>query len=942
MFLLLFLFALSFIPMSRETAEKLISAKSESAREKIILGIPREKDLEVARKLKHICYEVWTSAPTKAQKAALVLEKLAQINPHKEISALAFWAAGIAELIKGKLENATEKLDKSAALFRQIKKEHEAAQTQVAKLIALALLGKYAEAVKTGKAALKVFEKYGDDLAAGKIEKNLGNVVARQGKEKEAEKFYLSARTRFVRIGNQTELAMNDNSLANTYAELNDFRKAETFYLQALEVARREKMYVTEAEIEASLGNLALFRGRYDEALRYLEVSRQKYEKLKMPHQTAIAELEIADMYLELNLIDEATAIYGKVCEKLRKLKLQGEEAHARANFAKTALNRNDFRKAKAELEKASQLFQIEKNPNGLANVKLTEANLEISFQNYGKALKIIKQAEKILAKSENRRQKLAVKWMRGEILRLLGKESEAKKMLLEAYTEAQQNEQSNLAQICLNSLGSLVFEKDKQKARKYFQKAVRIIEKLRAPLPAEEFRMAFLADKLAPYQNLAKIYIAENKLENAFLIVEKSRARTLSESLGEMENPDENSNRKLALHREELNWFYSRLKRAETGQFEKLQKEIARRERQIADLMRQINSAKAGKLTFRRSLSETESVKPLQKLLDKQKALIEFVRFGDTISAFVLTDRKIKYLANLTGEKEIIQLLEGLQFQFGALRYRERNLGGFISELKKRTDFYLSAIYEKLIRPLENFIEERSLIVVPAGALHYVPFHALKCGKYLLESREVTCAPSAAVWQFLQQEPPKKAKSALLVGVADEKIPLVKYEIKTLGKIFRCTKTLMDADANFSNFIENAPAFDILHLACHGQFRPDNPLFSGLHLADGFVTVRDICRQRLNAEVVTLSACETGLSKIFAGDEILGLSRGFLSAGAKSLILSLWTVNDAATSDLMKEFYINLSHGKSASEALRLAQLKFIKNNEHPYFWSPFILIGR
>jgi CHAT domain-containing protein len=132
------------------------------------------------------------------------------------------------------------------------------------------------------------------------------------------------------------------------------------------------------------------------------------------------------------------------------------------------------------------------------------------------------------------------------------------------------------------------------------------------------------------------------------------------------------------------------------------------------------------------------------------------------------------------------------------------------------------------------------------------------------------------------------------------------------------------------------------LHLACHGQFRPDNPLFSGLHLADGFVTVRDICRQRLNAEVVTLSACETGLSKIFAGDEILGLSRGFLSAGAKSLILSLWTVNDAATSDLMKEFYINLSHGKSASEALRLAQLKFIKNNEHPYFWSPFILIGR
>jgi len=132
------------------------------------------------------------------------------------------------------------------------------------------------------------------------------------------------------------------------------------------------------------------------------------------------------------------------------------------------------------------------------------------------------------------------------------------------------------------------------------------------------------------------------------------------------------------------------------------------------------------------------------------------------------------------------------------------------------------------------------------------------------------------------------------------------------------------------------------LHLACHGQFRPENPLFSSLHLADGWITVRDICSQKLNAEIVTLSACETGLNKIFAGDEILGLARGFLSAGSKSLILSLWTVHDEATTDLMKDFYTELLTGKSAAEALRIAQYRFIERGVHPYFWSPFALIGR
>jgi CHAT domain-containing protein len=478
------------------------------------------------------------------------------------------------------------------------------------------------------------------------------------------------------------------------------------------------------------------------------------------------------------------------------------------------------------------------------------------------------------------------------------------------------------------------------------------MIETLRAPLAAEEFRMAFFSDKLAPFENLAKIYLSENNLEKAFSAVEKARARTLSESLsGDFSSSNTAANSKLSKRleelREELNWFYSRLNRAGAGEFAALQKETRKREKQIAGVLRQIESTRAdfAKNESKHPIpSEEDEIKALQNLLGRKKALLEFVNFDGSLAAFAVTGEKIYFAANLADESEILTLLEGLQFQFGALRFGAKSLDNFIGELKKRADFYLQKLYEKLIRPFEEFIGAQDLVIIPVGATHYVPFHALRRRdeKYLIETREIVYSPSAAVWRFLTEKPARKAKNALLIGFADEKIPLVNREIEALQRIFPGAKTLTGENANFSNYKRNAPDFDFLHLACHGQFRPENPLFSSLHLADGFVTVRDICSQKLSAKLVTLSACETGLNKIFAGNEILGLARGFLSVGVKSLVLSLWTVNDETTVRLMEDFYTNLQRGATVSASLRLAQINFIKNNSHPYFWSPFMVIGK
>ncbi len=905
-------------------------------------------DLEFAYNLKNTYYDSWTKEPKKTRNAATALEALTKILPEEEIKALAEWVKGIADLTEGKTEKAVADLDKAAAIFRKIDKDHEAAQTQVAKLTALALLGKYNEAIFTAKTSLKTFEKFGNELAAGKTEKNIGNLLVRQGNRKHAETYFLSARKRFVKIGDKGELAMSDNGLANTYAELNNFQKAETFYNHALENARAAKMLVTEAEIEGSIGNLATFRGNYAEALNFLELSRRKYAELQMPHQTAIANLEIADIYLELNLADEAFVIYEAIADEFQKLKLQSEEARTRANFGRAAIILSKTEKAQKELNKSARLYEKEANKIGAATVKIALANLALTQKQYKNVFKFAEEAEKLLQNSGNLRLQFVAKWLKGESLRNTEKFSEAEKILTQNYTESLKQEQKNIAQISLNSLGNLFLQtNDVRQAEKHFKKAVKIIESLRAPLAGEEFRMSFLSDKLAPFENLAKIYLSENRFRDAFLMIEKSRARTLSETL--QRNSTTNLRAKgsakiiknLETLREELNWFYSRLNRAEEAELTELQTEITKREKQISNLLRQIESTNIS--NDGKNFAADFDFKILQKTLGADRVLIEFVKFDECFSAFLITDKKINFIKNLAKESEIIELLENLHFQFGALRYGAKVSEKFIVELKKRADFYLQKLYRKLFEPLEKFVKQKDLVIIPANSIYYVPFQALHDGvNYVVESREVSYAPSATVWHFLQKTPHRKAQNALLIGFADEKIPLVNREITTLQKVFPSAKTFTGEQARFSAFVENAKNFDVLHLACHGQFRPENPLFSSLHLADGFVTVRDICANKLKAELVTLSACETGLNKIFAGDEILGLARGFLSAGAKSLILSLWTVSDEATTELMKDFYEMLQRGATVTASLRQAQKKFIERGEHPYFWSSFSMIGK
>jgi tetratricopeptide (TPR) repeat protein len=942
-----------------ELASRLLSAEGEAQQLALLRERPALADVSLAYALKDICLEAWSGDPPRAVAAAAALEALSDVNDSPEVAALRAWGCGIAALVEGRMEQAILRLDDAEARFKSLCRPHTAAATQVSKLIALAMLGRYEEAIETGLRARDRFLEHGDLLAAGKVENNIGNIHFRRDRYREAEQFQRTAREHFAAVGDKLQLAKIDNCLANTHVSLHRFRSAEQLYQQALDYAGSEGLTATLAEIEGNMGNFALFQGRYDRALDLLERSRRRYAALGMPHQSAIAELELADAYLELNLAAEALAVYRRVRTTFAELGMRAEQARALAQAGHAALLTGDREEAHDLLAGARALYAAEGNLVGEAFVTLTEAQLHHAEGDHASTAVLAAQAEAPLARAGTWRRLLLARWLRGEAARAQGQERLAHILLDATLKEAEAQALPQIAERCHTSLGLLAAARgDAAKAEESFKRAVSLIEDLRAPLPAEEFRTAFIADKLAPYDELVRLCLADatgERVTEALCYAERARSRALVEmmsgALGIHPRPRDEFEAEMFAQldqlREELNWFYSRINRPPDGESARgaqamraLHEAVRERETRTLEIMRQLQQRGGDGVIGR---TEPLDVPALQKALGPDTALVEYTSLGGELLAFVVTSERIEVVRGLSNENEVGAALGQFRFQIGSLRYGAARMRAHLGRLNERARHYLGVLYELLLRRVEESIGDRRLVVVPHRALHYVPFHALHDGEsYVVERREVSYAPSAGVLRHCLSRPDATFERALLLGVADEQTPLVRDEVAALAPLFPEATALLDEHATLAALREGAPKTDVLHLACHGQFRPDNPLFSSLKLGDGWLTARDAYTLDLSAGLVTLSACETGVSAVAPGNELIGLVRGFFNAGAPTLLLSLWTVDDEATAELMKDFYTHLRAGSRPAAALRSAQLRQMRERPHPFFWSPFVLMGR
>jgi tetratricopeptide (TPR) repeat protein len=927
-----------------ELAGRLLAA-SDAERGSLLLQHSAIADLDLARALKEICYDAWQTAPTRSVQAAAAIRVLANQNSDADTLALADWLGGIASLVEGKMEAAIVCLNAAETRLLSLNKQQDAAATRVSKLIALATLGRYDEAVECGLQAREVLLAHGDEVAAGRIEHNIGNIHFRRDRYQEAETFQRSAHERFLKAGDQVQLTKIENSLALTLAQQHKIHDAEALYQKALERAQLLEEIATQAAIESSIGMLAFYEAKYDRALDFLERSRRKYVTLNMPHLAATAELEIADVYLELNLAPEASEIYDRVTSEFERLEMRAEKARALVSNAKAVTLIGQTSKAQQMLRDARSLYELEENDVGVATVALAQAQVFYDSQDYAAARETALLAAGMLADASSRRHALFSRWLAGEATRACGDLEPARDLLHSTLAEAESEEQPELVARCHTSLGLL-----SETPRDHFLAAADQIERLRAPLPSEEFRTAFFATKLTPYLELAQLSLNESvpAVADAFDYIERAKSRALADAMGNFvpeftpRDPFEQQlcDRLEALSHE-LNYFNSRinhLPRDHEVELTELQQQSREREKEILEISRQLQhrSARVFGSTVQLDLSK------LQTALGDDTVLIEYATIGGELIAFAVMKDLIDVFRTRFTETEVTSELESFRFQIDTLRYGSKKLRKHLPTLVQRTQRHLERLYDLLLRPIESGLEHKRIVIVPHRALHYVPFHALHDGDApVIARREVTYSPSALVLQQCLARPLRNLSKALLVGTVNQQTPRVGQELANLKSLFASSETLLNQEATLERLRHRATAADILHLACHGAFRRDNPLFSSLQLGHELLTVRDACRLKLDSPLVTLSACETGVNAIAPGEEIVGLARGFFSAGARSLLLSLWTVDDEATAELMADFYRHALASESLSGALRKAQLNLMARQPHPFFWSPFMLVG-
>ena len=475
--------------------------------------------------------------------------------------------------------------------------------------------------------------------------------------------------------------------------------------------------------------------------------------------------------------------------------------------------------------------------------------------------------------------------------------------------------------------------ERDGGGAIDFYRKAVDVIEQQRSTINTEASKIGFVGDKQAVYGRLIAVLIEQGRTNEAFDYVERSKSRALVDMLAAKKDfaaPDP-SQATLVLAQLDAADLNARVQdsavpaEAKTAGVRNLQ--VAREALQSA----------APELSTLVTVSSVPSAE-LKALVGPDETLVEYYYQGNELYAFLL-DRERLLAVKLDATE--------LSAQVHTLR---KNLEATESAAWQAP---ARALYARLWQPLEKLVTSRNLIVVAHGALHYLPFAALQDGegKFLLDRYSLRFLPSASVLKFLR--PVLQTRDARLLALGnpdldDPKLDLAfaEGEAKLVASLYPASRVLLRKDASESNFKKAGGVFSRIHFASHGKFQADEPLKSGLYLAkdadnDGILTVGELYSMNLEADLVTLSACETGLGKIASGDDVVGLTRGFLYAGSRSIVASLWSVDDKATATLMQAFYRNLT-AMNKREALRQAQIKAREAFPHPFFWAAFQLTGR
>ena len=921
--------------------------------EMLSMPLPDEAANVVVERLKQEADRYWSIDYHRSLEFADRIIAIGERRRDVRQTALGLMARGDALSFLGRAIEAWDTLDQAGKMFQKIGDEIGWARTRIGRLHLSTMLNQVADALADAELARSIFTSFGERERLLRLDNNIAFVHNLLGNQLEALRLYHSALGIAETLGEtgQQYLGLLYMNIGLGHESLGEFSQALAYYERARDIyiARNETLNIVV--IELNIAYIAQAGGHYRRALSLLYgILERGVEQFPMEYRAV--KRDMIECYLYLNRYAEARDLARQIIADYRKTNATHDIARNLVHLATAEAELKNFDAARAALEEAEPIFTALGATTWVATTQLRRGRIALKQGDLEKANGLAIAAATCFVENGQLVNYASATLLVGQAQLALGNFREAYQAGSRALGLSQLFRVPSLryaSHLLLGQISDAQYQT--RRAARHYQAAVNTIERVQRGLTIT-IRTGFLEDKGEASKNLIRLYLQSGKVECAFDALERAKSQVLLSYVANREQfhwaqGDIHSQtliEELNNLRAEHEWFYrlaheplrdSAHQNAVSP--EQALSELAVRERRMRAITEQLYLQSGTE--HQSQYVEITLLKDIQQTLQEGTLLIEFYNDGSHLWAFLLDGQtiQIRFLP-ITVEvldKLLAQLRANLSGAFAVNPSTDASLR--LTQLSQRI---LKRLHSLLIEPLAiSRFNPNKLIIVPYGVLHYLPFNILYDGSsYLIENYEVVILPAAG----LTTRPAlKRDPGALILADSWEgRLPHTLVEAQMVQRLFN--GTLCAGEAANRAALQAIPT-QILHIATHGEHRLDQPDLSYLQLADGQLYADDTLQQDMSYELVTLSACETGRANIAASDELIGLGRGFLYAGAGALLVSMWQVPDISTLHFMERFYEALRDGTSKGLALREAQQYMLKEESwlHPAFWGAFQLIG-
>ncbi len=824
----------------------------------------------------------------------------------------------------------------------------------------------YQKAIEAWSSGLRIAEEQKHKKATGFFLGRIGTVYKNLGQYEKALGYYEQALAISREIKDIKFMSGILNSISVVYQNLGQYQKALNYYEQALAISREIKDIKLEGFALNNIGVVSDNLGQYEKALNYYEQALAIFRKIEDVKNEGGNLYNIGLVYANLGQYEKALDYYEQALAIFRKINdVKGEGA----NLNSIGLVYYIFCQYEKALNYYEQALAIFRKINDVKGEGTELTNIGAAYQNlsqYEKALNYYEHALDIFRKIKDFEGEGTDLNGIGVVYQNLGQYQKALNYYDQALAISREIKDIKLEGLALNNMGQALLHSGKlKKAEKNLNASIQVYESIREKVYSGTERTGFQSTLPAVYGSLAATRIALGQPGKAFESLERGRAKSFLDLLGTREagfkkektgQISELENQLASLREDRVKLAAGPMGKKKRSAGVSLDNKISERDKERFDLIEQLrrNDPELGSLI---SVSPP-GLKEIQSLLAPGTAMVEYFHNGEykisgeehnNLWIFIIHKRGVHFTEVDVSKADLTETLE----TYASLLAEETQ------DLKKLTAVN-NQLYEWMIRPIEpiqKILTSHTLIFVPWDPMFKIPFATLapENGRPLAASKNIVMSPSAGIYRFVSSKHATGRKKIFALGNPDTALtplPGAEREVSKIGELFDASiiKTRGHATETLvKNSYESLGRPDVIHFASHGIFNEKMPQLSHLALTpdqknDGNLEMHEIFDlDWKGVSLVTMSACSSGKGKLGAGDDLVGLTRGFMFAGAPAVLCSLWDVDDEATKALMVNFYKNYINGMSRPEALRRAQMSLMNTKKwsHPNYWSAFVLFG-